>query len=49
MTRFVEKKILSIEQGEGAGARVRRTIGTAQVCTLIFKFHILYELTYPYN
>jgi len=30
-TRFVEKKILSIEQSEGVGARVRRSIGTRQV------------------
>ncbi|CAF0881703.1 unnamed protein product [Rotaria sordida] len=31
MTRYVEKKILSIEQSEGVGARVRRSIGTSQV------------------
>jgi hypothetical protein len=34
MTRYVEKKILSVEQSEGAGARVRRSIGTSQVCRL---------------
>jgi hypothetical protein len=32
MTRYVEKKVLSIEQSEGVGARVRRSIGTSQVC-----------------
>ncbi|CAF1213840.1 unnamed protein product [Adineta steineri] len=31
MTRYVEKKVLSIEQSEGVGARVRRSLGTSQV------------------
>jgi len=31
MTRYVERKILSVEQSEGAGARVRRSIGTSEV------------------
>ena len=31
MTRYVEKKIVSNEQGEGVGARVRRAIGSTQV------------------
>jgi hypothetical protein len=38
MTRFVEKKILSVEQSEGVGARVRRSIGTSQVCKLTLNF-----------
>lgn len=33
-TRFVEKKILSVEQSEGVGAKVRRSIGTRQVSRL---------------
>ncbi len=36
MTRYVEKKILSIEQDEGVGARVRRSIGSSQVCRFDF-------------
>ena len=32
MTRYVEKKILSVEQSEGVGATVRRSIGTSHVC-----------------
>ncbi len=35
MTRYVEKKILSIEKNEGVGARVQRSIGTSQVCSFI--------------
>lgn len=35
MARYVEKKILSHEQSEGAGARVRRAIGTPQVCVIV--------------
>ena len=31
MTRYVETKILSVEQSEGVGATVRRSIGTSQV------------------
>ena len=38
MTRYVEKKILSIEQSEGVGARVRRSIGTSQVCVELVCF-----------
>jgi hypothetical protein len=42
MTRYVEKKILSIEQSEGVGAKVRRSIGTSQVCDrLVFGFIVL--------
>lgn len=31
MTRYVEKKVFSIEQSEGVGATVRRSIGTSQI------------------
>jgi hypothetical protein len=40
MTRNVEKKILSIEESEGVGAQVRRTIGTPQVCRFTSSFPI---------
>ena len=43
MTRYVEKKILSIEQSEGVGAKVRRSIGTSQVCRLIFVILLLFD------
>lgn len=31
-SRKVVKKVLSVEQGEGVGARVRRSVGRPEVC-----------------
>jgi hypothetical protein len=49
MTRFVEKKILSVEQSEGVGATVRRSIGTSQVCRFILNFIVLKMSKFIYN
>ncbi len=49
MTRYVEKKILSIEQSEGVGAKVRRSIGTSQVCRLLLGFVFLQKLKFIYE
>ncbi len=49
MTRYVEKKILSIEQSEGVGAKVRRSIGTSQVCRLFLGFVFLQKLKFIYE
>ena len=49
MTRYVEKKVLSVEQSEGVGAKVRRSIGTSQVHRFILIFSILQVLLFILN
>lgn len=39
--RQVVKKVLSVEQDEGEGARVRRSVGRPEVCTWMSPAHII--------
>ena len=40
-SRKVVKKVLSVEQGEGVGARVRRSVGRPEVCEHICYFSLV--------
>lgn len=49
MSRNLVKIIKNIEQSEGAGAKVRRSIGTSQVDKKIFKIYIQFFVNFVFK